>query len=107
MVGFVIFAAANFFGLKFLFFYLEYGHPRSSYSLLEECLWVVWFVMFMSVFTGYAWLIFLTIPGYLLYTYSGTISSFWNARNQQQQQQQQAQLEQMQQMQMGQHSKRR
>jgi len=84
MVGFIIFSLINFFGLKGLFYYLSLGHPRSSYSLLEECLWVSWFIQVMSVFTGYAWFLFLAIPGYLFFAYKDTIMSFINARKGQQ-----------------------
>lgn len=70
----------------------------------------MWFVMFLSVFTGYAWLIFLTIPGYLIFAYKDTVMSFFNARNQQQQPQmtpqQQQQMMQQQQQQNGQQRRR-
>lgn len=89
MFGFLILTIINVVGIKFLFSYLALGHPRTSYGLLEEVLWVNWFIMFVSVFTGYAFLLFLAIPGYLLYAYGPMVKGFFDQRSQQQQQYQQ------------------
>ena len=32
--------------------------------------------MFLTTFSDYFWLLYLSVPGYLIYTYWGTISGF-------------------------------
>ena len=52
---------------------LALGTPYSAY---QDVLWVNWAVMALSLVTSYAWLLWLAIPGYVLYAYGGTILSW-------------------------------
>ena len=51
--------------------------------MLEEFLWVNWAIMFLTVFSDYFWLLYLSVPGYLGYTYGGTVLGFIWPKSQQ------------------------
>jgi hypothetical protein len=68
--GFLLLSAVNFFGLKLIFSYLALGHPRSSYSYVEEVVWVNWFVQGTSaLLSDWFWLFYLAVPAYALYKF--------------------------------------
>jgi len=75
-VGFFFFSAVNYFGYNFLMRYLEKGHPRTSYGLLEEFLWVHWFIMFTTIFSDYFWFLYLSIPIYICYRWGGMVLKY-------------------------------
>jgi len=68
-IGFAFLSLVNGLGLKLLFHYLSLGHPRSSYAMVEELLWVNWFVMAATVLSDWFWLVYLCVPAYAIYKF--------------------------------------
>ena len=46
------------------------GTPYSSW---QDVLFINWFVQLLSMFTSYAYLVYLVIPGYVTYHYGGYV----------------------------------
>jgi hypothetical protein len=40
-----------------------------SHSVVEEILWVNWFIQVTTCFSNYFWLLYLLVPGYGIYNY--------------------------------------
>lgn len=51
------------------------GTPYSSW---QDVLFINWFVQLLSMFTSYAYLVYLVIPGYVTYHYGGWVDHLPN-----------------------------
>ena len=68
--GLAFLSAVNYLCLTSIFQALALGTPYSAY---QDVLFINWAVMALSLLTSYAWLLWLTIPAYVLWQYGGTL----------------------------------
>ena len=70
VVGLAFLSLVNYFCMTSIFQALALGAPYSAY---QDVLWINWAVMLLSMFTSHAWLLWLTIPAYVLWQYGGML----------------------------------